>query len=76
MLAMTGRDVLSGNVSRQPVNPPPYAISLIVVFLCLAALYESWSIALPSRWLFRWGLSVRCRLPHLPWRRHECLLPA
>ncbi len=41
---MTGRgcpirNALSGNQA-----PSLYAISLIVVFLCLAALYESWSI--------------------------------
>jgi multidrug efflux pump subunit AcrB len=28
----------------RPDRRPLYAISLLVVFLCLAALYESWSI--------------------------------
>lgn len=32
------------NVSPATRAPSLYAISLIVVFLCLAALYESWSI--------------------------------
>ncbi|EBA6679506.1 efflux RND transporter permease subunit [Salmonella enterica] len=36
---MSYQERLSGNQA-----PAPYAISLIVVFLCLAALYESWSI--------------------------------
>lgn len=36
---MSYRERLSGNRA-----PALYAISLIVVFLCLAALYESWSI--------------------------------
>ncbi len=40
---MTGPGCLTGNGS--PATAPAlYAISLIVVFLCLAALYESWSI--------------------------------
>ncbi|MDU4435219.1 MAG: efflux RND transporter permease subunit, partial [Pluralibacter gergoviae] len=37
--AMSYQERLSGNQA-----PSLYAISLIVVFLCLAALYESWSI--------------------------------
>lgn len=36
---MSYQERLSGNQA-----PALYAISLIVVFLCLAALYESWSI--------------------------------
>ncbi|VTR44647.1 Acriflavine resistance protein B [Serratia fonticola] len=36
---MSYQERLSGNQA-----PSLYAISLIVVFLCLAALYESWSI--------------------------------
>lgn len=36
---MSYQERLSGNRA-----PALYAISLIVVFLCLAALYESWSI--------------------------------
>lgn len=36
---MSYQERLSGNRA-----PSLYAISLIVVFLCLAALYESWSI--------------------------------
>ncbi|MFO6485191.1 efflux RND transporter permease subunit [Escherichia coli] len=60
---MTGRGCpirqrLSGNQA-----PSLYAISLIVVFLCLAALYESWSISFSVMRSFRWGLSVRCWLP-------------
>ncbi len=39
---MTGPGCLTGTALRQA--PALYAISLIVVFLCLAALYESWSI--------------------------------
>lgn len=38
---MSYQERLSGNQA-----PALYAISLIVVFLCLAALYESWSILL------------------------------
>ncbi len=55
---MSYQERLSGNQA-----PSLYAISLIVVFLCLAALYESWSIRSPLCWSFRWGLSVRCWLP-------------
>ncbi len=33
--------------------PALYAISLLVVFLCLAALYESWSVPFQSLWLCR-----------------------
>ncbi len=40
---MTGPGCPTRAVVRQPA-PALYAISLIVVFLCLAALYESWSI--------------------------------
>ena len=36
-----------------------YALSLLVVFLCLAALYESWSIRSRSCWSCRWGSSAR-----------------
>ena len=39
---MSYQERLSGNQA-----PALYAISLIVVFLCLAALYESWSIPFP-----------------------------
>ena len=41
-VAWTGH-FLSGNSVRHQA-PMLYAISIIVVFLCLAALYESWSI--------------------------------
>lgn len=40
---MTGRGCPIRNASGNRA-PSLYAISLIVVFLCLAALYESWSI--------------------------------
>ncbi|MFP1527171.1 efflux RND transporter permease subunit [Escherichia coli] len=36
-------DVVSGRLSGAQA-PALYAISLLVVFLCLAALYESWSV--------------------------------
>ncbi len=41
---MTGPGCLTRNGSPATEAPALYAISLIVVFLCLAALYESWSI--------------------------------
>jgi multidrug efflux pump len=31
-----------------------YALSLLIVFLCLAALYESWSIRSRCCWWCRW----------------------
>ncbi len=34
-----------------------YALSLLIVFLCLAALYESWSIPFRCCWWYRWVLS-------------------
>lgn len=37
------RDVLRERLSGSQA-PALYAISLLVVFLCLAALYESWSV--------------------------------
>lgn len=43
VLAMTGQVCRIRN-GCQVTAPALYAISLIVVFLCLAALYESWSI--------------------------------
>jgi multidrug efflux pump len=48
--AMSYQERLSGSQA-----PALYAISLLVVFLCLAALYESWSVPSPSCWLCRWG---------------------
>lgn len=57
-------DVLSGTAVGFS-GPALYAISLLVVFLCLAALYESWSVPSPSCWLCRWGSLVLC------WR-HGC----
>lgn len=41
---MTGPGCLTGERLSGNRAPALYAISLIVVFLCLAALYESWSI--------------------------------
>jgi len=35
-----------------------YAFSILAVFLCLAALYESWSIPLAVFWWCRWGCLV------------------
>ena len=55
---MSYQERLSGNRA-----PSLYAISLIVVFLCLAALYESWSIPFSVMLVVPLGLSVRCWLP-------------
>lgn len=44
---------LSGNRA-----PALYALSILVVFLVLAALYESWSVPLAVIWLCLWALSV------------------
>lgn len=55
---MSYQERLSGNQA-----PSLYAISLIVVFLCLAALYESWSIPFSVMLVVPLGLSVRCWLP-------------
>ncbi len=52
---MSYQERLSGNQA-----PALYAISLIVVFLCLAALYESWSIPFSVMLVVPLGLSVRC----------------
>ncbi len=53
---MSYQERLSGNQA-----PALYAISLIVVFLCLAALYEELvNSVLRSCWSFRWVWSVRC----------------
>ncbi len=60
-------DVLSGTSLRQPRAPSLYAISLIVVFLCLAALYESWSIPFSVMLVVPLG-GYRCVAGcHLPW---------
>ena len=37
-----------------------YGFAILAVFLCLAALYESWSIRLPSSWWCRWVCWVWC----------------
>ncbi len=41
---MTGRVCHIRNAYRETRAPALVAISFVVVFLCLAALYESWSI--------------------------------
>ncbi len=52
---MSFQERLSGNQA-----PALYAISLIVVFLCLAALYESWSIPFSVMLVVPLGSSARC----------------
>ena len=46
--AMSYQERLSGAQA-----PALYALSLLVVFLCLAALYESWSVRSRSCWWYR-----------------------
>ena len=53
--AMSYRERLSGAQA-----PALYALSLLVVFLCLAALYESWSVPFSVMLVVPLGLSVRC----------------
>ena len=55
---MSYQERLSGNQA-----PALYAISLIVVFLCLAALYESWSIPFSVMLVVPLGVVGRCWLP-------------
>ena len=56
---MSYQERLSGNQA-----PALYAISLIVVFLCLAALYESWSIPFSVMLVVPLGVwSARCWPP-------------
>ncbi|VTP60808.1 Acriflavine resistance protein B [Serratia rubidaea] len=55
---MSYQERLSGNQA-----PSLYAISILVVFLCLAALYESWSIPFSVMLVLPLGLSVRCWRP-------------
>lgn len=55
---MSYQERLSGNQA-----PSLYAISLIVVFLCLAALYESWSVPFSVMLVVPLGLSARCWQP-------------
>jgi len=50
----TGRVIRSGRPARR--RPQLYALSIIVVFLCLAALYESLSIRRPSCWRCQLGV--------------------
>ena len=52
---MSYQERLSGNQA-----PALYAISILVVFLCLAALYESWSVPFSVMLVLPLGLSVRC----------------
>jgi multidrug efflux pump len=40
--------------------PGLIVLSMLVVFMVLAALYESWSVPLRLCWLFRWGCSAPC----------------
>jgi multidrug efflux pump len=40
--------------------PILFALSIIVVFMCLAALYESWTVPLAVCWSCRWASSARC----------------
>ncbi len=68
--AMSYQERLSGAQA-----PALYAISLLVVFLCLAALYESWSVPFSVMLVVPLGLSARCWQPDaragkrrlLPW---------
>ena len=66
---MSYQERLSGNRA-----PALYAISLIVVFLCLAALYESWSIPFSVMLVVPLGLSVHC-LPRPSVADQRRLLP-
>lgn len=56
--AMSYQERLSGAQA-----PALYALSLLVVFLCLAALYESWSVPFSVMLVVPLGLSVRCWRP-------------
>lgn len=58
---MSYQERLSGNRA-----PSLYAISLIVVFLCLAALYESWSIPFSVMLVVPLGV-IGLAGSHLPW---------
>ncbi|MGJ3627735.1 efflux RND transporter permease subunit [Sphingomonas sp. MMS24-JH45] len=40
-------------------GPTLYGLSLLIVFLCLAALYESWSAPISRCWSCRWASSAR-----------------
>ncbi len=67
--AMSYQERLSGAQA-----PALYAISLLVVFLCLAALYESWSVPFSVMLVVPLGLSARCwQLDARAGKR--CLLP-
>ncbi len=67
---MSYQERLSGNQA-----PALYAISLIVVFLCLAALYESWSIPFSVMLVVPPGCG-RCAVSrHLPRANQRRLLP-
>lgn len=52
---MSYQERLSGSQA-----PALYAISLLVVFLCLAALYESWSVPFSVMLVVPLGLLARC----------------
>ena len=41
-------------------EPMLYTLSMIIVFLCTAALYESWTIRWRCCWWCRWACSARC----------------
>jgi multidrug efflux pump len=66
---MSYQERLSGNQA-----PALYAISLIVVFLCLAALYESWSIPFSVMLVVPLGLWGAAG-GYLPWINQRRLLP-
>lgn len=66
--AMSYQERLSGAQA-----PALYAISLLVVFLCLAALYESWSV--PFSVMLVVPLSARCWQPGCAGWKTMFLLP-
>ncbi|STQ13703.1 hydrophobe/amphiphile efflux-1 (HAE1) family protein [Enterobacter cloacae] len=67
---MSYQERLSGNQA-----PALYAISLIVVFLCLAALYESWSIPFSVMLVVPLG-GYRCAAGrNVPWADQRRVLP-
>ncbi|XPE60275.1 efflux RND transporter permease subunit [Shigella flexneri] len=56
-------DVVSGAEAFRAQAPALYAISLLVVFLCLAASYESWSVPFSVMLVVPLGVIVRCWQP-------------
>ena len=53
--------------------PALYALSLLVVFLCLAALYESWTVRSRCCWSSRSASSARCSAPAARARQRHLL---